>query len=276
MRLARLENIEEDRRQLAVVTGAGGFIPIEKVAQSTGETLNPAIADPDGTGWLGKDARALLTKLVRGVDLGSLEVLDLKSWRVKAPVARPGKIIAVGRNYMDHVREGQEIWAKRGRNVETPTFPTAFAKFPSSMCGPYDDVLLPEGHDDIDYEVELAVVIGERALNTSSQTALDHVAGYMICNDLAARAIQRKEMEAQIGITLAKNFPTFAPMGPWLTTPDDVGDPQSLRLVLEVDGDVRQDASTSGMMFPVAELIAYWSRVGLERGDIIITGTPQV
>ena len=276
MRLARLENIEEDRRQLAVVTGAGGFIPIEKVAQSTGETLNPAIADPDGTGWLGKDARALLTKLVRGVDLGSLEVLDLKSWRVKAPVARPGKIIAVGRNYMDHVREGQEIWAKRGRNVETPTFPTAFAKFPSSMCGPYDDVLLPEGHDDIDYEVELAVVIGERALNTSSQTALDHVAGYMICNDLAARAIQRKEMEAQIGITLAKNFPTFAPMGPWLTTPDDVGDPQSLRLVLEVDGDVRQDASTSDMMFPVAELIAYWSRVGLERGDIIITGTPQV
>ena len=118
------------------------------------------------------------------------------------------------------------------------------------------------------------MVIGRRALDVGAGEALGHVAGYMVCNDLAARGIQRREMESQIGISLAKNFPTFAPMGPWLTTADDVPDPQKLRLRLTVDGDVRQDASTADMMFPVAELISYWSRTGLEPGDILITGTP--
>ena len=176
---------------------------------------------------------------------------------------------------MDHVREGQEVWAKRGRTVEIPTFPTAFAKFPSSLTGPFDPLPVPDGVDDLDYEIELAVVIGTPALNVTAERALGHVAGYAICNDAGARGIQRREMEAQIGIVLAKNFPGFAPMGPWLTTADAVGDPQALRLTLEVDGEVRQDASTADMIFPVAELIAYWSRTGLEAGDILITGTPS-
>ena len=116
---------------------------------------------------------------------------------------------------------------------------------------------------------------GAAALNVPAGRALGHVAGYAICNDAGARGIQRREMESQTGIVRAKNFPGFAPMGPWLTTVDAVGDPQSLRLTLEVDGDIRQDASTADMMFPVAELIARWSRTGLEAGDILITGTPS-
>ena len=275
MRFARLENISTGERKLAVVTQNDNFVSLDALCAAGGEALDQSLIDPDGNGWLAKLALSNLFETANRTGLDGLDELDTGTWWPKAPVARPGKIIAVGRNYMDHVREGQEIWAKRGRKVEVPTFPTAFAKFPSSICGPYDEVIIPEGHDDIDYEVELAVVIGEPVKDVPRERALDCVAGYMICNDLAARGIQRREMEAQIGITLAKNFPTFAPMGPWLTTSDDVGDPQALQVTLEVDGDVRQDANTSDMIFPVDELIAYWSRVGLRRGDILITGTPS-
>ena len=204
-----------------------------------------------------------------------VEALDLNQWHLAEPVPKPGKIIAVGRNYMDHVREGQEIWAKRGRKIDIPEFPSAFAKFATSLCGPRDDIVIPSGMNDIDYEVELAVFIGTPALDVAEPHALEHVSGYAICNDLATRGIQRREMEAQIGITLAKNFPTFAPMGPWFTSAEEVGDPQSLQLTLEVDGDTRQDANTSDMIFSVARLVSYWSRVGLECGDILITGTPS-
>jgi 2-keto-4-pentenoate hydratase/2-oxohepta-3-ene-1,7-dioic acid hydratase in catechol pathway len=237
--------------------------------------LNPAFADPSAHAWLSPGGLAQLAELNRRLNPGMVDAVNLDEWQLAQPVPKPGKIIAVGRNYMDHVREGQEIWARRGRKVEIPEFPSAFAKFATSLCGPRDDIIIPSGRADIDYEIELAVIIGTPALDVAEERALEHVAGYAICNDLAARDIQRREMEAQIGITLAKNFPTFAPMGPWLTSADEIGDPQSLHLTLEVDGEVRQSANTSDMMFSVARLISYWSRVGLETGDILITGTPS-
>lgn len=273
MRLATLRRIGDGRDALAFADDETTLYLVADVADALGAAPVPMLADPTGGDWLRPDGLARLAEL--DSHRAGARPADLSEWRLGPPVPRPGKIIAVGRNYMDHVREGQEIWAKRGKKVEIPKFPSAFAKFSSSLTGPRDEIRLPSGIDDVDYEIELAVIIGTPALDVTAERALEHVAGYAICNDVAARGIQRREMEAQIGITLAKNFPTFAPMGPWLTTADVVGDPQSLRLTLEVDGEVRQDASTADMMFPVAELISYWSRMGLEPGDILITGTPS-
>ena len=275
MRLACLHHTESGERVLAIATDESTFHAVATAAKAAGLELDPEIIDPMGLAWLTAQGLEQLAELNHGLDTGRLEPLDLNHWRLTEPVPRPGKIIAVGRNYMDHVREGQEIWAKRGRKVEIPQFPSAFAKFATSLCGPYDDVVIPPGMSDIDYEIELAVIIGTPALDVTEDQALSHVAGYAICNDFAARDIQRREMEAQIGITLSKNFPTFAPMGPWFTSADSIGDPQTLQLSLEVDGELRQDANTSDMIFSVARLVSYWSRVGLETGDILITGTPS-
>lgn len=283
MRIATLQHRREERRCLALVTEAEELVLL-KDSLAAGVLPRPGglddaaaerLLDPDGCDWLGPESLEVIEGLARDLVSGKARLADPGEWRLGPPVPNPGKIIAVGRNYMDHVREGQEIWAKRGRQVAIPEFPSAFAKYPSSLTGPDMPILMPAGIDDVDYEIELAVVIGRSALNVRPEDALSHVAGYTICNDVGARGIQRREMEAQIGITLAKNFPTFAPMGPWLVTADEVGDPQRLELRLDVDGDVRQAANTSDMIFKVADLIAYWSRIGLEAGDILITGTPS-
>jgi 2-keto-4-pentenoate hydratase/2-oxohepta-3-ene-1,7-dioic acid hydratase in catechol pathway len=275
MQLASLHHRDSGERVLTFATDESTFHSVPAAAKATGLVLDPAIIDPMGLTWLTSQALEHLAELNLRLDTSALEPLDLNHWRLTEPVPKPGKIIAVGRNYMDHVREGQRIWAKRGRKISIPEFPSAFAKFATSLCGPRDDIIIPAGISNIDYEIELAVIIGTPALDVAEDQALSHVAGYSICNDFAARDIQRREMEAQIGITLSKNFPTFAPMGPWFTSADSIGDPQTLQLTLEVDGEVRQDANTSDMIFSVARLVSYWSRVGLETGDILITGTPS-
>jgi 2-keto-4-pentenoate hydratase/2-oxohepta-3-ene-1,7-dioic acid hydratase in catechol pathway len=255
-------------RDILAKGGLGRAAPIDAAVASW--LLAPAA--PDWVRPEGLKALATIDALAQRVECPAA---DLAVWQFAPPIVRPGKIIAVGRNYMDHVREGQEIWAKRGRTVTIPEFPSAFAKYPSSLIGHLTPIALPDGHQDVDYEIELAVVIGRNALNVSEVQALDHVAGYTVCNDIGARGIQRKEMEAQIGISLAKNFPGFAPMGPFLVTADEIPDPQSLEIRLDVDGEARQHANTSDMIFPVARLISYWSQTGLEVGDILITGTPS-
>ena len=191
------------------------------------------------------------------------------------PVPQPGKVIAVGRNYMNHVKEGQQIWAARGRKVEVPTFPAAFAKFVSSLSTTDSEIRIPTGVRGVDYEVELAIVIGRPAFNVTEDDALSFVAGYTICNDIGARELQRAEMESQIGITMSKNFPTFGPMGPWMVTADEIADVQALTLELRVNGERRQHASTADMIFSVRQIVAYWSRIGLHPGDVISTGTPS-
>jgi len=191
------------------------------------------------------------------------------------PVPQPGKVIAVGRNYMNHVKEGKQIWAARGRKVELPTFPAAFAKFVSSLTATDSDIRIPTGVRAVDYEIELAIVIGRPAFGVAEADALSFIAGYTICNDIGARELQRLEMESQIGITLSKNFPTFGPMGPWMVTADEITDPQALTMELRVNGERRQHASTSDMIVTVRQIVAYWSRIGLQPGDIISTGTPS-
>lgn len=226
--------------------------------------------------WLGDEGRALARKIA-GAPRTTLApaMHPIASMRIGPPIPHPRTFIAAGRNYGDHLREGQRIWAERGKKVERAEHPTAFIKLASAIVPHGAPIRIPHNVDCVDYEIELVAVIGRRAFEVPLERALDHVAGYTICNDVGARRIQRFEMEHQIGLSLSKNFPSFAPLGPWMTTSDEIRDPQTLDVHMKVNGETRQQANTSDMIFAVADLVSYWSRVGLEPGDMISTGTPS-
>jgi len=178
------------------------------------------------------------------------------------PIPDPDKILCMGLNYRDHAEES---------GLELPKTPMFFTKFRNSLIGPRDEIQLPGVSEMIDYEAELAVVIGRRARNVSSAEALDHVAGAMALNDVSARDLQVEVSQW----TLGKAIDTFAPCGPALVLSDEISDLQSLGIRARVNGRTLQDANTSLMVFGVAEAIAFLTRVmTLEPGDIIATGTP--
>ncbi len=179
-----------------------------------------------------------------------------------APVPRPGKIIAVGLNYMDHAIETK---------MEIPTSPVIFAKFSTSVTGPYDQVVMPEADVQLDYEAELAVVIGRRGKSIARERAMEYVAGYMPLNDVSARKWQFADKQWVRG----KSCDTFCPMGPWLTTRDEVPDPHNLNITARVNGSTVQDSNTSNLIFTIPDLIHFISgAITLEPGDVIATGTP--
>lgn len=181
-----------------------------------------------------------------------------------APVPRPGKIIGVGRNYADHVKE---------TGVSPFEKPRIIFKMPSAVVAPGATAVRPEGVSKMDFEAELAVVMGGYAKKVNSADALSLVAGYTVLNDLSAREFQFDINPAQT--TFAKSMDTFSPMGPWMVTRDEVPDPQSLEVNCWLNGEQMQHGSTSDMLFPVATLIAYLSQfMTLEPGDVITTGTP--
>lgn len=183
---------------------------------------------------------------------------------LRAPLPKPGKIIAVGLNYRDH---SMEAGAK-----EPPKTPIIFAKFTTSICGPGDSIVIPVGDPQVDYEAELAVVIGRKAKAIAAANALQYVAGYMPLNDVSARAWQFGDKQWVRG----KSCDTFCPIGPYLTTRDEVPDPHSLGIFARVNGATLQDSNTSKMIFRIPELIAFISAsMTLEPGDIIATGTPE-
>jgi 2-keto-4-pentenoate hydratase/2-oxohepta-3-ene-1,7-dioic acid hydratase in catechol pathway len=183
--------------------------------------------------------------------------------RLLAPVARPGKIICVGLNYRDHAKE---------TGAAIPNEPILFSKFANSVVGPGADVLVPPEAGKIDYEAELAVVIGRRASRVAAADALGHVAGYACANDVSARSLQFLSGQWLLG----KAIDTFLPLGPFLVTADEVPDPQALGIRCLVNDELRQDSNTGEMIFGVAELIAYASRtITLEPGDLLVTGTPS-
>src|SRR6185312_14325684 len=183
--------------------------------------------------------------------------------RLGAPVGRVGKIVCVGLNYADHAAES-------GQSV--PEQPVIFMKATSAIVGAFDDVVIPPGSEKTDWEVELGVVIGDAARNVSREAALDHVAGYLIVNDVSERAFQFDHGGQWVK---GKSCDTFAPLGPWLVTRDEISDPQSLSMWLEVNGHRYQDGNTRTMVFDVAALVSHISRyMTLEPGDVISTGTP--
>ncbi|HVX05829.1 MAG TPA: fumarylacetoacetate hydrolase family protein [Rhodanobacteraceae bacterium] len=219
--------------------------------------LSHVVDDLDGEA-LGSAGIAKL----RALDPATLPVIAHPP-RLGAPVGRVGKIICVGLNYADHAAEsGQPV----------PQQPVIFMKATSAIVGAFDDVVIPSGSEKTDWEVELGVVIGDVARNVPRETALDHVAGYLVVNDVSERAFQFDHGGQWVK---GKSCDTFAPLGPWLVTRDEIPDPQDLALWLSVNGHRYQDGNTRTMIFDVATLVSHISRyMTLEPGDVISTGTP--
>jgi 2-keto-4-pentenoate hydratase/2-oxohepta-3-ene-1,7-dioic acid hydratase in catechol pathway len=199
---------------------------------------------------------------LRKVEVESLPLVRGKP-RLGACVGAVGNFIAVGLNYVDHAAES---------NMPIPTEPILFNKAPSCIVGPFDDVVIPRGSLKTDWEVELAIVIGDRASYVGEDEALEHVAGYCLCNDVSERKYQ---LEGTGQWMKGKGCPTFGPLGPWLVTADEIPDPQKLAMWLDVNGERMQTGSTATMVFGVRTLVSYISQfMILEPGDVITTGTP--
>jgi 2,4-diketo-3-deoxy-L-fuconate hydrolase len=184
--------------------------------------------------------------------------------RLGPPICRPSKIVCVGLNFRDHAAE---------TGVDIPREPVLFCKATSAIVGPNDDVIIPPGASKVDWEVELAVVVGRRASQVSPEKAAGHVAGYVLHNDYSERAFQ---LERGGQWVKGKSADTFAPLGPFLATPDEVADVGRLPMWLTVNGEIRQQSTTANMIFSVTDLISYISRfMTLLPGDVISTGTPS-
>ncbi len=217
-----------------------------------------AVVDDWAGLWL--DPRSL--DRIRTLDIQQYPRVD-PGIRLGPCVGAVGKVIGIGLNYSDHAAEA---------GMAVPSEPVVFFKAPSAVCGPYDAIEIPRGSTKTDWEVELGVVVGRRAKYVPVEEALSCVAGYCVANDLSERRFQ---LEMGGLWDKGKSHDTFAPLGPWLVTADEVPDPQALELWLEVDGVRRQHGHTSRMVFGVAELVSYLSRfMTLLPGDVIFTGTP--
>lgn len=203
-----------------------------------------------------------LLSILRDIDPATLPAVPA-GVRIGAPVSRIGHFIAIGLNYADHAAE---------TGAPIPNEPIVFSKAPSCLSGPNDDVLLPKGSVKSDWEVELAVVIGKRCDYVEETDALDHVFGYALCNDVSEREYQAERGGQWIK---GKSAPTFGPLGPWIVTSDEVGDPQKLDMFLDVNGKRAQTGNTATMIFTVRQIVSYLSQfMILEPGDVITTGTP--
>ncbi len=218
--------------------------------------LSGIVGDIDGRilGWRSMAA-------LRRLRCDALPIVDGRI-RLGAPVGRVGKIVAVGLNYRAHAAAGHEL----------PSEPILFLKAPSALAGPTDALPMPWGATQLDWEVELALVIGRRAHRIGHRRALEHVAGYCVANDVSERVFQfRRGPQWDKG----KSCDGFCPLGPWLVSRDEVSEPQALALWLSVNGRRHQAASTADMLFECAELVAYISHyMTLEPGDVVLTGTP--
>jgi len=236
------------------VTATGGKLPatlmqcIEQ-GEAALAALRAAVADAESQ--LKRDGKAA-------------NVLPLAAVRFEAPL-RPGKIMAVGKNYADHVAEG---------SGKAYTRVSGFIKLTSSVCAHGATVLKPRWTEQYDYENELAVVMGRACSDVPAESAYDYVFGYSIMNDLSARDVQMAERK-EGNICIGKNFPTSCPFGPWIVTKDEIPDPHALRIVTRVNGEVRQNSTTDKMIYHIPAQIAWYSHAGFEPGDVISTGTPS-
>jgi len=244
-------------RLVRVSDGSDAFL-----ARLDGDDVVPIAREPH---WPGADV--LRVALDAGTDCSTAAAIGpgqhLAHARLLAPVVAPSKVLAIGLNYRDHANEA---------TMTLPSVPLVFVKTTNAIVGPDAPITWPSGlSGEVDYEAELAVVMGRQARNVSEASALDHVLGYTCCNDVSARDAQFADKQWVRG----KSFDTFCPLGPWIVTADEVPDPQSLSIACRVNGTTMQDDTTANMIFSVAEIISYVSRyLTLEPGDVIATGTP--
>lgn len=232
----------------------------------------PCILDSDG---VARDASGLVSDYtpdtltddliarLKAVDPTTLPVADITGKRLAPPVAQPRNVYCIGLNYSDHAAEA---------GLPVPDEPILFNKSSGTYCGPNDDILYSPKMTKLDWEVELGIVIGKRALNISKDDALDHILGYTLVNDISERAWQ---MERGGQWAKGKSFPNFCPTGPWIVSGDEVGDAKSLGMWLDVNGTRMQAGNTDTMIFDCATIVSYLSEfLKLEPGDLICTGTP--
>ncbi|MEZ5897939.1 MAG: fumarylacetoacetate hydrolase family protein [Hyphomicrobiaceae bacterium] len=244
MKLVRFGELGAEKP--GIVDGTGKIRDLSAhVPDFTGQHLSPAALDA-----------------IRKIDVTALPVVP-EGVRLGAPVAGTRTFIAIGLNYADHAKEtGQEI----------PTEPILFNKAASCICGPFDNVMNPKNSDRMDWECEIAFVIGTRARYVTAADAVRYIAGYTICNDVSERRWQMKRNGQWVK---GKSAETFGPLGPWLVTTDELPDPHSLAMSLDINGVSKQRGSTSTMIFKIPELLAYVTEfMVLEPGDVITTGTP--
>jgi 2-keto-4-pentenoate hydratase/2-oxohepta-3-ene-1,7-dioic acid hydratase in catechol pathway len=188
---------------------------------------------------------------------------ELKKFKLLAPIPDPPKIICLTFNYPAHAKE---------QDLVSPNEPVIFIKPRTTLCGTDSDIMCPNFIKQLDYEIELAVIIGKTCKNVDESRSMDYIFGYMVFNDVSARDIQMRDKQ----FTRGKSFDTFAPCGPWITSADEVTDPQDLQLVTKINGQNRQDSSTKNMFIKIPSIISELSNVmTLEKGDIIVTGTPD-
>ena len=208
----------------------------------------------------GEEGRKKIEKFLSEAPAGAKR--PLSNIKLSAPIPKPNKLICVGLNYLDHAKE---------TNSEIPQVPTIFNKFATSVIGPLDKIVLPKVSKAPDYEAEFAFIIGRGGRHIKAEDWPNHIFGYTIINDVSARDYQRATTQWLMG----KTFDTFAPMGPWIVTADEIKDPHNLDISIEINGEVLQNSNTRELIFKIPDLIAFLSSVfTLEPGDIVSTGTP--
>ena len=226
----------------------------DDITYSTGVPIPINVRDFLFDGWL-EEIKSNYSKISFNHDLSEFDIL--------APLPNPQKIVCLAFNYIDHAKE---------QELTPPSEPSIFIKPRTTLCGTNSDIICPRFVKELDYEVELAVIIGKKCKSVSEKEAMHQVFGYMILNDVSARDIQFQDKQ----FTRGKSFDTFAPCGPWIITRDEIDEPQNLRLLTNINGEQRQNSNTKNMHLKIPQIISKLSKVmTLEPGDIISTGTPE-
>jgi 2-keto-4-pentenoate hydratase/2-oxohepta-3-ene-1,7-dioic acid hydratase in catechol pathway len=265
MKYASFSLVSDPAPRLGLVR-ADGIVDLTAAAGASWSDAPPTLLALVGAG---PDAWRRMAGIAAAA--GNAQTYQASEVRWHAPIPRPAKnVFCLGRNYVAHAEEAARA---RGQEVKIPTVPVIFTKAPTSVSGPFDDVLVQRAvTQQVDWEVELGAIIGIAGRNISRGDALGHVFGYTVINDLSARDLQQQHMQWFKG----KSLDGFCPMGPVVVTADEFGDPQNKRLQLRVNGVSKQDASTASMIFPVEVIIEWLSKgLTLEPGDVIATGTPE-
>ena len=237
-----------------------GLVQDEKISTKDDITYSTGIPIPINVrdflfdGWL-EEIKSKSSEISFNHDLSEFEIL--------APIPNPQKIICLAFNYIDHAKE---------QEITPPSEPAIFIKPRTTLCGTNSNIICPKFVKELDYEVELAVVIGKECKNISEEQAMNQIFGYMVLNDVSARDIQFQDKQ----FTRGKSFDTFAPCGPWITTNDEINNPQDLHLLTNINSEERQNSNTKNMHLTIPQIISKLSKVmTLEPGDIISTGTPE-
>lgn len=253
MKIARIRDSSEKETYGIISDDCNRIITRHEIQQQTGIPLPPNIKEFMFKGWL-DEVRRYKNKLMYDHKVSNIELL--------APIPNPPKIICLAFNYFDHARDA---------GLSPSDQPVIFLKPRTALNQPFKDIICPSFVSRLDYEAEIAVVIGKETKKIAEDKALNSVFGYMVFHDVSARDIQFKDKQ----FTRGKGIDTFAPCGPWITTKDEVPDPQKLSIVTKVNGEVRQNSSSSNMVLPISKIISALSgTMTLEPGDIISTGTP--